>query len=659
MMRNCGRWIFCTGLFFCLSMNSVFAEPYTLNGKKVDLSKNNLYMNDRKITSNYISPLNIDNRVYIAVQDLEQLNNSEVKWDKKNQTINIKKDGKHIKMKKGNSFYHLNGKKVNLAKGTKVQIVNSRSMIPLSFAISEFKMEYRYDSSSKTLYLKDDRELPDYESKTIVENPGEVIQPHDNSIDTGEESAETATMPKSEGEASSSLDTREVMQSSVVENSSDNVVSAKDNSMIDTREVGKEPTVEFSPIENVSKTVSETPQAVGQVVPVLNTRAVMVKSWKDGTRETVQLDLSESFGYEVAVNPDHIIVVLPKVETSYNLQELRTISFFQDMVVRDVETANQTVFTIYLNPSVPKNLLKVDKSNRTISFVYEKTAITQSSISYKKDRSHSVVKIPLMQSSSQVRVLDRGRGIDVTIPKELAVLNEGRVSADSSDRMLEYYEVTSSDTGYHLTFSFKDRVNYRVLDDGTGGSLELRFDKKNHSPGKVVIDPGHGGKDSGAVKNGYKEKELNMDISRYLIADLQAYGYEVITTRTDDSYPTLDDRAILANNVDADLFISVHNNSAEKKTEIKGIETYYSPGAEDSKKFADLVHRNLIQSTGATDRKVKSRKFLVIRKTNMPAVLLELGFMTNKEEVAQLADPNYQKILSQAIARSVDEYFKN
>lgn len=659
MMRNCGRWIFCTGLFFCLSIHSVFAEPYTLNGKKVDLSKNNLYMNDRKITSNYISPLNIDNRVYIAVQDLEQLNNSEVKWDKKNQTINIKKDGKHIKMKKGNPFYHLNGKKVNLAKGTKVQIVNSRSMIPLSFAISEFEMEYRYDSASKTLYLKDEKTLSEAYDEANTGISGDTAQLHDNSINTKEGSGEPVTTPKSEGEPSSSLDTREVAKTPPVENSSDNPALAKDNSMIDTREVSKEPVAEFSPIEHASDTVSHSHQPREQTVPVADTRVVQVKSWQDGSRETVQLNLSESFGYDVAVNPDHIIVILPKVETAYNLQELRRISFFQDMVVRDVADANQTVFTIYLSPSVPKNLLKVNKSNRTISFVYEKTAITQSSISYKKDRSHSIVKIPLMNSSSQVRVFDRGRGIDVTIPKELAVLNEGRVSADSSDRMLEYYEVTSSDTGYNLTFSFKDRVNYRVLDDGTGGSLELRFDKKNHSPGKVVIDPGHGGKDSGAVKNGYKEKELNMDISRYLIADLKAYGYEVITTRTDDSYPTLDDRAILANNVDADLFISIHNNSAEKKTSIKGIETYYSPNAQDSKKFADLVHRNLIQSTGANDRGVKSRKFLVIRKTNMPAVLLELGFMTNKEEVAQLADPNYQKILSQAIARSVDEHFKN
>ncbi|MDO4793571.1 MAG: N-acetylmuramoyl-L-alanine amidase, partial [Filifactor alocis] len=566
-------------------------------------------MKNKKITSNYISPLNIDNRVYIAVQDLEQLNNSEVKWDKKNQTINIKKDGKHIKMKKGNSFYHLNGKKVNLAKGTKVQIVNSRSMIPLSFAISEFKMGYNYDSASKTLYLNDGQELFEEESAATVEKPGEVIQTHDNSIDTGEGNTEISTTVKNDSGQPSSFDTRQAEQPPIVENSSDNLASPKDNSMIDTREVAKEPAAEFSPIDNVSKTVPETNRMADQtssapeigrtseqVPSVPAEKKVTVRSSQDTNRETLQLDLSESFGYDVAVNSDHIIVVLPKVETSYNLQELRKISFFQDMVVRDVEAMNQTVFTIYLNPFVSKNLLKVDKSNRTISFVYEKAVITQSSLSYKKDRSHSIVKIPLMQSSSQIRVFNRGRDLDVTIPKEVVVLSEGRITADPSDRMLEYYEITSSDTSYNLVFSLKDRVDHRVLDDGTGGSLELRFDKKNHSPGKIVIDPGHGGKDSGAVKNGYREKDLNLDISMYLIADLQAYGYEVITTRTDDSYPTLDERAILANNVDADLFISVHNNSAEKKTEIKGIETYYSPGAQDSKKFADLVHRNLIRS---------------------------------------------------------------
>lgn len=85
----------------------------------------------------------------------------------------------------------------------------------------------------------------------------------------------------------------------------------------------------------------------------------------------------------------------------------------------------------------------------------------------------------------------------------------------------------------------------------------------------------HGGKDNGAVANGLKEKELNLQVTSKLVQGCEL-GYDVITTRDDDTYPTLDERAQIANRNDADLFISVHHNSADKKTSIHGIETYYN-----------------------------------------------------------------------------------
>lgn len=170
---------------------------------------------------------------------------------------------------------------------------------------------------------------------------------------------------------------------------------------------------------------------------------------------------------------------------------------------------------------------------------------------------------------------------------------------------------------------------------------------------KIIVDAGHGGTDSGAVGNGLREKDLTLSISQKVAENLRADPkFDVVMTRESDTFPKLPERVKIANEEGADLFISVHINSATASA--KGTETYYK--TDKSKSYANTVHKYLVQATGFTDRKVKQAGFQVIRDTKMPAILVEIGFITNPSEAKQMADEEFQKQVADALYKGIREF---
>ncbi len=181
----------------------------------------------------------------------------------------------------------------------------------------------------------------------------------------------------------------------------------------------------------------------------------------------------------------------------------------------------------------------------------------------------------------------------------------------------------------------------------------------NRGRGLVVIDPGHGGRDVGAIGNGVQEKDLVLSISLRLGGVLQSMGYVVQYTRTTDVEIDLEPRVQFANRLQADVFISIHANSlASRNPSVSGVESYHAPGSTLGFALATMVHQQVIAATGARDRGVRSARFYVVRHTTMPAILLETGFVTNPQEAANLSDPNYQERLAQGIAQGIDQFLR-
>lgn len=176
----------------------------------------------------------------------------------------------------------------------------------------------------------------------------------------------------------------------------------------------------------------------------------------------------------------------------------------------------------------------------------------------------------------------------------------------------------------------------------------------------VVIDPGHGGPDVGATRNGVYEKDITLAMSKQLGRILQQMGYAVIYTRTEDIDLDLEPRVQIAENARASAFVSVHVNSLDANaSQVSGVETYHAPGASLGKSLAEFVHDQILAGTGANDRGVRSARFYVIRNTSMPAILVETGYITNPSEASKLVNGAYQERMAEAIAKGVDQFLKS
>lgn len=168
----------------------------------------------------------------------------------------------------------------------------------------------------------------------------------------------------------------------------------------------------------------------------------------------------------------------------------------------------------------------------------------------------------------------------------------------------------------------------------------------------IVCDQGHGGADSGATNKGLYEKAATLAIGKILRDKLKALGHNVIMTREEDKFVTLANRCKISNQANAQLFISIHLNSAENKT-AQGIETWKYVGSNNP--YAANIQKRLIEATSAKNRGVKDGNFYVLRGTKCKAVLVECGFISNEQEKLLLFKTSYQTKIAEAIAQGVQD----
>ncbi|HCQ20396.1 MAG: N-acetylmuramoyl-L-alanine amidase [Aphanizomenon flos-aquae MDT14a] len=174
----------------------------------------------------------------------------------------------------------------------------------------------------------------------------------------------------------------------------------------------------------------------------------------------------------------------------------------------------------------------------------------------------------------------------------------------------------------------------------------------------VIIDPGHGGKDPGAIGiGGVQEKNIILPIGKRIAEILERNGIQVIMTRDSDYFVTLPGRVTIAEQANASVFVSIHANSAgENRPEVSGLETYhYDTGLT----LARIVHSKILQSLNIRDRSVRRARFYVLRKNSMPAILVETGYLTGRDDVAKLRTSAYQNQMAEAIAQGILQYLRS
>lgn len=173
----------------------------------------------------------------------------------------------------------------------------------------------------------------------------------------------------------------------------------------------------------------------------------------------------------------------------------------------------------------------------------------------------------------------------------------------------------------------------------------------------VVIDPGHGGADPGAVGiGGIQEKQVVLDVSTQVTNILRQRGLNAVMTRTGDREVDLPPRVSKAEGLKAKVFVSIHANAISlSRPDINGLETYYYV---TGYRLARSIHTSIRNKVSVGDRGIRQARFYVLRKTSMPAVLVELGFLTGSTDAAKLRTATHRKRLAEAIADGITRYLQ-
>lgn len=201
------------------------------------------------------------------------------------------------------------------------------------------------------------------------------------------------------------------------------------------------------------------------------------------------------------------------------------------------------------------------------------------------------------------------------------------------------------------------RPNPQPLPGPDAGNAQLPGRPAPRGRVVVIIDPGHGGKDSGAPGiGGTQEKDIILPIAKKLGEILQQNGIQVVLTRNSDYFVSLQGRVDMAERANADVFVSIHANSAgANRPDVNGLETYYYDSGSG---LARIVHNSILQSVNVRDRGVRKARFYVLRKSSMPSILVETGYMTGREDIAKLRTTQYQNRMADGIARGILQYLK-
>lgn len=174
---------------------------------------------------------------------------------------------------------------------------------------------------------------------------------------------------------------------------------------------------------------------------------------------------------------------------------------------------------------------------------------------------------------------------------------------------------------------------------------------------KICIDAGHGGKDPGAIgSKRTEEKKHVLDMCKMAGEYAENQGFKVVYTRTEDIFVSLSRRAQIANENNCDVFVSIHNNSF-KDPKANGMETWSYPGSNEGLKLSKIVEKEVVIASGLRDRGCKTARFAVLRRSNMPAILVEVGFISNPYEERLLMKADFKSKIAEAIVKGICNYF--
>lgn len=371
-------------------------------------------------------------------------------------------------------------------------------------------------------------------------------------------------------------------------------------------------------------------------------------------------------------NPQRIVYDIPNTlvnreirNSQYQINETDSVKIGQFEVnkARIVITSPNVTRYIPVYSTDNQSLLfaNIDKLNHTSLF-----SNTSDIISYNKEKIDSQTSSMILSFNHPiVHGIDRSNSRLIIYLYNVSRYNEDNFNLEYKNSIFQNSTITLlPEIGMKLVIPTEQDtlVNTYLGTDSKTLKIQLTTPKKTKPPiisggkGKIVLDPGHGGSDVGAIRGNIDEKSITLDVSKRVRELLEKKGYTVEMTRDNDKTVSLQDRVTYSEERQPDIFISIHVNSSEKP-EITGIETHYY--RQESLSLAQTIHASLASNINSKNRGLFKSKFYVINHTTCPAILVEIGFLSNDSERNELISNKRKQATAKAIAEGVENYFKN
>lgn len=611
--------------------------------------------------------------VYVPLRHVGEALGYKVSWAAKVETMDLKSDNSTAKLTIGYGTGVVNGKNVSVSP-TPI-MYNERAYVPVSFIQDNFDYDVNYDKEKNVVNI--DKKKP----PVAVEN-----KPEEEIIEYKPAKIDEIVYDDSGGFPQLNIvaDTP-VKYKSYTMMKPDRMVVDIENSTLNTefknKEIGKGGVVrvraaQFSISPNVVRVVIDLEDQTRCKLVQSNDKKMVsliyaniinpVSFIKEEGRNILMVRGSQAMDTNVFQldNPDRLVVDIRESVLSEQGQVVETNTPY----VKSVRTGQVDVGVARVVLDLEPGMYYDYKTEGSLTKVYI-SDVPFSFFDYKKYYNSAFIDLSAGTEVEYQPIIDRkNRILKIMIPKD--VDTEEKVY-DIDDNILESFAITKETYGNQIftvaAFKMKPSVEYELTSPAITKTVSLSFKHKakNTHQLTVLVDPGHGGKTPGAIAvDGTHEKTLNLDVSLRLNRILREIGFNTILVRNDDTYVDLDTRSSLANDNYVDFFMSIHFNAFNSNA--NGIETLYYPNditeeyPVDNKKIANIFHKELIAALNRPSRGITPRPGLhVLNKTKMPAILAELGFITNAEEFKQIKKEEYRETAARALAVSIVKYFRN
>lgn len=332
-----------------------------------------------------------------------------------------------------------------------------------------------------------------------------------------------------------------------------------------------------------------------------------------------------------------------------------------------------------------------DDLSRTVSLtsppVMERTAINSIEVREKEDYYRVIIEANGVVTGYKSFAYDSPERFGIDIKNAALDMEGDRLDADGDNDIFKAVRYSQFDSNtVRIVVDLREKVAGKVSFSSDKNNIFIDFDKgqiqEHENLGDVtkdgldvvdwraaerlvVIDPGHGGKDTGsqAIRDGVEilnEKDINLDVALRLNDMLKAAGVRTYILRETDTTITLYERPSLANAANGDLYVSIHNNSSDKNPNARGVEVYYNAKANEcdygiySKHLAEVAYQELISTIGTTGRGAKSEPaYAVLNKTQMPAIIIEGSFLSNTEDLKLMMTDEFRQNYALATAKAI------